>query len=187
MGLSRYALATMCLIVVTCGSALPGLTSRATPSARPETMAAIPFAPLLLTEISPTAVSTFTEEHKPLDEKKFLDVPEGFVYWKTVTARVTAYDPSYRCCGRFADGKTATLQNAWVLDGVAVDPRAVPYGTLAWIPGIGLREADDTGVAMKRSWSREGVVHLDVRLKYYYQAKNFGVKVLEVPLFRRID
>ncbi len=187
MGLSRYALAVACVLVVTCGNALPGLTSKGNPALRPATLATLPFAPLLLTEVSPTVISTFSETTNPTEDPRFLEIPEGYVYWKTVTARVTAYDPSYRCCGRFADGKTATMKNAWVLDGVAVDPRAIPYGTKAWIPGIGLREADDTGVAMKRSWSREGVYHIDVRLKYFYQARNWGVKILEVPLFRRIE
>ncbi len=111
--------------------------------------------------------------------------PEGYVYWKTVTAKVTAYDPSYRCCGPFADGKTATGRNAWRTDGCAVDPRAIPYGTMVYIPGVGFRVADDTGIAMKRSW-RRGVYHVDVRMTYHYQARRWGVKYLKVDLYRRV-
>ncbi|MHC4713964.1 MAG: hypothetical protein ACYTAN_11955 [Planctomycetota bacterium] len=112
-------------------------------------------------------------------------VPAGYVYWKTVRAKVTAYDPSRRSCGRFADGKTSIGQNAWVMDGVASDPRVVPYGTYVVIPGAGGRTVDDTGSAMRRSWRRYRRVHLDLRMKYPYQAKRWGVKYLDIKLYRK--
>ena len=111
-------------------------------------------------------------------------VPAGYVYWKTVRARVTAYDPSRRSCGRFADGKTSIGQSAWRMDGVATDPRAIPYGNYVVVPGIGAREVDDTGRAMKRSWSRYRRFHIDVRMTYPYQAERWGVKYLDVKLYR---
>ncbi len=111
-------------------------------------------------------------------------VPEGYVYWKTVKARVTAYEPSKRCCGRFADGKTSTGGNAWKMDGCAAYPGALPYGTLVHIPGIGFRKVDDTGPAMRRSWAR-GRYHIDVRMKYFYQARRWGLKSMDVKLYRK--
>lgn len=101
--------------------------------------------------------------------------PRGYRVWGTVVGRVTAYEPSAVSCGRFADGKTSTLRNAWNMDGCAVAPDAIPYGTLLWIPGIGWRVADDTGGAMKRSW-RQGVYHVDVRVPSVSQARRWGVQ-----------
>ncbi len=105
--------------------------------------------------------------------QKAPEVPAGYRYWGTITARVTAYEPSRISCGRFSDGKTSTLRSAWKLDGCAVDPKAIPYGTLVWVPGIGWRIADDTGIAMKRSW-RKGVYHIDVRLGSVSQCRRWG-------------
>lgn len=112
-------------------------------------------------------------------------IPAGYVYWKTIRAKVTAYDPSRISCGKFADGKTSIGQSAWVLDGVAADPRAIPYGTYVVIPGVGTRHVDDTGSAMRRSWSRNRRFHLDLRVTYPYQARRWGVKYLDVELYRK--
>ena len=101
------------------------------------------------------------------------ELPPGYKYWGTITARVTAYEPSRVSCGRFSDGKTSTLRSAWQMDGCAVDPQAIPYGTLVWVPGIGWRVADDTGTAMKRSW-KKGEYHIDVRLGSISQCRRWG-------------
>ena len=112
-------------------------------------------------------------------------VPPGYVYWKTVRAKVTAYEPSRRSCGKFANGKTSVGQNAWRMDGVATDPRAIPYGTVCVIPGVGVRKVDDTGSAMRRSWRRHRRFHIDVRMTYFYQARRWGVKYLDVKLYKK--
>jgi 3D (Asp-Asp-Asp) domain-containing protein len=113
-----------------------------------------------------------------------IPIPEGYVFWKKVRAKVTAYEPSYISCGKFADGKTSIMHNAWRMKGCAVWPEAIPYGTLIWIPGIGFKEADDTGSAMRRSW-RKGIYHVDLRMNHPYQARKWGVKWLDVYLFRK--
>jgi 3D (Asp-Asp-Asp) domain-containing protein len=112
-------------------------------------------------------------------------VPKGYVYWKTVRTKVTAYDPSRLSCGKFADGKTSIGQNAWVMDGVASDPTAIPYGTYVVIPGVGGKIVDDTGRAMRNSWRKHGRYHLDLRVTYPYQARRWGVKYLDVKLYRK--
>ncbi|MCD6405854.1 MAG: 3D domain-containing protein [Planctomycetes bacterium] len=112
-------------------------------------------------------------------------IPRGYVYWKTVRAKVTAYDPSRRSCGKFADGKTSIGQNAWVADGVASDPRAIPYGTYVVIPGVGVKEVDDTGKAMRNSWRRHRRYHIDLRMTYPWQANRWGVKYLDIKLYRK--
>ena len=106
--------------------------------------------------------------------------PAGYRYWGTVVAKVTAYEPSATSCSFSADGKTSTLRNAWRMDGCAVAPEAVPYGTLVWIPGVGWRMADDTGGAMKRSW-KKGVYHIDVRMGTVSQCRRWGTQEM-VPV-----
>ena len=111
-------------------------------------------------------------------------VPEGYVLWKTVSARVTAYEPSRRSCGRFADGKTSLGGNAWKLNGVAACPKAIPYGTLVHIPGVGFRTVDDTGGQMRKSW-RRGIYHVDLRMTYIYQARRWGNRHLTIKLYKK--
>ena len=111
-------------------------------------------------------------------------IPDGYTYWKTIRARVTAYEPSWRSCGRFADGKTSIGDDAWRQDGVAADPSVIPYGTLVSIPKVGFRKVDDTGSGMRRSTSK-GIYHIDLRMKYYYQARKWGNQYLDVKLYRK--
>ena len=42
----------------------------------------------------------------------------------------------------------------------------------------------DTGPAMKRSRVR-GRYHIDLRMKYYYQARKWGSQNLDVKLYRK--
>lgn len=103
--------------------------------------------------------------------------PSGYIYWKTLRVKATAYCPCRRCCGRFSDGKTATMSNAWKPNGVAVNPSEIPYGTMVYIPGVGYRIADDRGP--------RGRNRLDVRYVYHWQARRFGKKYLNVRLYRK--
>lgn len=130
-------------------------------------------------------VRSINEYLKNAKDTKGIPVPEGFEYWKTVVAKVTAYEPSRLSCGKYADGKTSLLDSAWKLDGCAVDPSAIPYRSLLYIPGVGYREADDTGSAMKKSWRRNGVYHIDLRMTYPHEARAWGVKWMTIHLFRK--
>ncbi len=111
------------------------------------------------------------------------DAPPGYVYWKSVGAKVTAYDPTERCCGDSADGRTSLGDDAWVMDGVATAPEAIPYRTRLWVPGVGWREVDDTGSAMRRAW-KKGQYLVDLRVPYYGQARRWGVRRLTLHLYR---
>jgi 3D (Asp-Asp-Asp) domain-containing protein len=122
---------------------------------------------------SPQARTNYLLQSFGIYDQKAPQLPDGYRYWGTVVAKVTAYEPSVVSCGYFADGKTSTLRNAWKPDGCAVAPDAIPYGTLVWIPGIGWRLADDTGSAMKRSW-KKGVYHIDVRMSSVSQCRRWG-------------
>lgn len=111
--------------------------------------------------------------------------PRGYRYWKTVKVRVAAYEPSARGCAPFADGKTSIGRNAWRLDGVAVDPSVIPYGTLVEIPGIGFKKADDTGSITRRFWRKHGVVQVEIRMATHNQARRWGVRWRNVRLYRK--
>jgi 3D (Asp-Asp-Asp) domain-containing protein len=97
----------------------------------------------------------------------------------TFQAKVTAYCPCSKCCGKDADGVTSKGVDA-NLPGIAADPKRVPYGTVLNVPGYGSAVVDDTGGAMRRST----VVHLDVRFKTHQEALNWGVKELAVEIVR---
>lgn len=100
---------------------------------------------------------------------------------KTIRMKVTAYCPCKKCCGEYADEKTATGHNAKKTLGIAADPTLLPYGTKLKIPGIGIRIVDDTGGAMRKS-AKEGIYHIDVRFHNHEKAKKFGVHWLDVKV-----
>jgi 3D (Asp-Asp-Asp) domain-containing protein len=97
--------------------------------------------------------------------------------------KVTAYCPCDKCCGKYADGKTATNDDAYVCDGVAADFSLLPKRTVLEIPGAGVKEVDDTGGAMRRA-GRENppVYHIDLRFPAHEQALAWGVKWLDVEI-----
>lgn len=106
-----------------------------------------------------------------------------FHYKKTVTAKVTGYTPGAESCGIFADGLTSIGEDAWALDGVAADPSVLPYGTIVFIPGVGYREVDDTGSAMRNAWKDKRVIHIDLRFAEVKDALKWGVRQLPVHIF----
>ncbi|PCJ51741.1 MAG: hypothetical protein COA79_25490 [Planctomycetota bacterium] len=108
----------------------------------------------------------------------------NYVYWKTITAKVTAYTPDFRSCGRFADGKTSKLDNAFKFDGVAIAPKVIQYRSGVYIPSVGVKEADDTGSAMRKA-ARKGYYHIDVRMRTNRKAKRWGVRWKRVHLYKK--
>lgn len=99
---------------------------------------------------------------------------------KQVVALVTAYCPCTKCCGKSSNGVTSTGKDAYSR-GVAVDPKAIPYGATVVIPGYGTVKADDTGGAMRKAWS-EGKYHLDVRYKRHGDALQWGRRRLRITV-----
>ena len=109
-----------------------------------------------------------------------------FRYWKTVRCKLTAYTPGPESCGNSADGLTSIGREAWVhLAGVAADPEVLPYGSMVHIPGVGYREVDDTGSAMRASWRNDRIIHLDVRCADVDEARRFGVRQMNVDVYLR--
>jgi 3D (Asp-Asp-Asp) domain-containing protein len=109
--------------------------------------------------------------------------PPGYEYVRTVRAKCTGYCKCSICCGRHANGRTSIGDKAWILNGVAADPRAIPYRWMVYVPGKGFREVDDTGSAMRRSW-RRGIYHIDVRFASHSQAAKFN-KWADIRIYRR--
>ena len=101
--------------------------------------------------------------------------------YQVIRMKATAYYPGKEYCGKFADGKTSISRDAWNTFGVAADPKLLPYRTRIEIPGIGTRMVDDTGGAMRQS-AKKGIYHIDIRMHSYQEAKNFGVKWLNVKI-----
>ncbi len=122
---------------------------------------------------------------QPATRKSDGGAPAGYVYWKTVRAKVTSYEPGKTSCGKYADGRTSIGESAWVLDGVAADPRAIPYGTYCVVPGVGGKKVDDTGSAMRGAWAKNRSYHIDVRVSTVREARRWGVKYLDIKLYRK--
>ena len=103
---------------------------------------------------------------------------------RLVKMKVTAYCLCRICCEKWSGGgKTSIGDDAKIYDGVAADPKLLPYRTRLEIPGIGIKEVDDTGGGMRKS-AREGVTHIDVRMPSHSEARRFGVKFLEVKILK---
>ena len=101
---------------------------------------------------------------------------------KTIRMKVTAYDCCLKCCGK-TDAVTSIGDDGKVCDGVAADPKLLPYRTKLDIPGVGIREVDDTGGAMRKD-AKKGITHIDVRMATHAEALKFGVQWLDVKVLR---
>ena len=106
----------------------------------------------------------FKKEYKKMEKQ-----------YKEVKYEVTAYCPCEKCCGKWADGKTANGNDAY-LPGVAVDKNKISLGTVIEIPGYGMVKADDVGGAIKGN-------RLDIRFKTHQEALNWGRQKLKVKIY----
>ena len=111
-----------------------------------------------------------------LFDDKYIEVLEDFLEPTTFEANVSAYCPCEKCCGRFADGITAS---GAVAEGFFVAaPPEIPFGTLISIPGYagGLPvPVLDRGGAIKGN-------KLDVFFSTHQEALNWGRQKLLVRL-----
>ncbi|MHC4477489.1 MAG: 3D domain-containing protein [Planctomycetota bacterium] len=101
--------------------------------------------------------------------------------WETVRMRVTAYCPCRKCCGRFADGITASGHRTRPGDVFVAADKKYPFGTELIIPGY------NKGRSVK-VLDRGGLIRgnrLDVFFYSHRRAKKWGVKHLDVKLRRR--
>jgi len=93
----------------------------------------------------------------------------------------TGYCPCSICCGKFADGITATGTNAYN-PGIAIDPNIFDLGSHFDVPGYNRRKngswikADDTGSKIKG-------YHIDLRFKTHKEAMHYGKKIIYVRVW----
>ena len=125
---------------------------------------------LILMILSSTASSLYTQRiynRKPIikivpSERRTADL------W-----RVTAYCSGSCCCGRFADGITASGKPA--KGKLIAAPKSIPFYTWIDIPGYGYAEVLDRGGSIKGK-------RLDLLFPDHQSALNWGVQYLEVKI-----
>ena len=101
--------------------------------------------------------------------------------WKTVSMRVTAYCPCSICCGRHADGITASGHKIQAGDFFAAAGPQYAFGTSMIVPGYNGGKAVEV-------LDRGGVItgnRLDVFFDSHQQALEWGVKYLPVQVLRK--
>jgi 3D (Asp-Asp-Asp) domain-containing protein len=106
---------------------------------------------------------------------------------RTVTVRmlVTGYCPCRKCCGKFADGKTASGRRITYNRGrfVAADTSLLPFGTKVSIPGYhGGRPVpvEDRGGRIKGR-------RLDLFFFSHHQAREWGSQWVDVTVYLEDD
>ena len=116
----------------------------------------------------PVIEDKLSGEDKPAEGCAVLDIGEplgGFT--------LTAYCPCAKCCGKWANGITATGTTATEGRTIAVDPRVIPYGssvTIYFADGTShTYTAEDCGGAIKEN-------RIDVFFDDHETARAFGVQ-----------
>ena len=90
--------------------------------------------------------------------------------------KVTAYCPCEICCGKWADGVTASNYIIQPGDKFVAANTLFEFGDIVSVPGYGIVEVQDRGGKIK-GW------HIDVFFHTHQEAKNWGVQYLEVGVF----
>lgn len=90
------------------------------------------------------------------------------------TFTITGYCPCSKCCGKYANGYTATGTLATEGRTIAVDPKVIPYGTKVVIDGH-VYVAEDCGGGVKNK-------HIDMFFNDHQAALNWGKQEREVYL-----
>jgi 3D (Asp-Asp-Asp) domain-containing protein len=102
-------------------------------------------------------------------------VPAGSSLIPLGTYKTTAYCPCRICSSKWgtltSTGAVATANHT-----VAVDPRVIPYGSKLLINGV-IYTAEDKGGGVKGK-------HIDIFFNSHKEAKNYGVKKLNVYLVK---
>lgn len=116
----------------------------------------------------PVIADKLSGEDKPAEGCAVLDIGEPLGEF-----RLTAYCPCAKCCGKWANGITATGTTATEGRTIAVDPAVIPYGsavTLYYEDGtVHTYTAEDCGGGIKGN-------RLDIYFDDHQAALQFGVQ-----------
>lgn len=101
---------------------------------------------------------------------------------------VSAYCPCSVCCGKYANGRTATGRDA-SLPGVATDPTVIPLGSHLDIPGYprtnGTSKAPGAWILADDVGGKVKGFKIDVRFKTHAEALEWGKKKLRVRVWKK--
>ena len=127
-------------------------------------------------------IEAWQEDHQQLDKVE-LTVPQSRTVAstkhnepETYQATITAYCPCAKCCGKFADGITASGLKAKT--GMIAADKSIPFGTKVWIDGLGDFVVQDRGGAIKGK-------HFDVYCDTHQAALEIGRSVRKVKVYKK--
>jgi len=101
--------------------------------------------------------------------------------WQTIRMRVTAYCPCEKCCGRYADGITASGHKIQPGETFAAADKRYPFGTEMIIPGYN----NDQPVKILDRGSAIQNDRIDIFFPSHEQALKWGVKYLDVKILNK--
>jgi len=128
--------------------------------------------------LSATVPDTTDPDLSPSNE---ISIADSSGQWETVMMRVTAYCGCKRCCGKFADGKTANGHKIQNNDAFVAADKMYPFGTEIIVPGY---NNDNPVKVLDRGRVIRGN-RLDIFFDSHKTAREWGVKYLEVKLRRK--
>lgn len=94
-----------------------------------------------------TLVKLKSDKAELIRQKSELESSQSYIG----TFKLTGYCPCSICCGKWANGITASGKIAVEGITVAADPKVIPLGTRIYIEGLGERIVQDTGGAIKKN------------------------------------
>lgn len=104
---------------------------------------------------------------KTIPTKKSVVIEEIVEYEPFEEFEATAYCACSKCCGKWANGITASGTKATAKRTIAVDSKLIPLGSKVEIEGLGIYTAEDTGGAIK------GKI-IDIYFDTHEEALKFG-------------
>ncbi len=131
-----------------------------------------------LTLLNATTTGVDTVSPSAVNESVKSAAPQQRSQWQTVRMRVTAYCACRRCCGKFADGITASGHKIRRGDTFAAADRRYSFGTEMIVAGY------NNGKPIK-VLDRGGAIRgnkLDVFFNSHRKARKWGVKYIDVKV-----
>ncbi len=112
-------------------------------------------------------------------------------WYKVVKMKVTAYCACKKCCGKYADGITASRHVISIGDKFIAADKKYVFGTKMYIPGYYHTHKGSTSVReYAQVLDRGGAIkgnHIDVYFDTHQEALNWGVQFLDVTIFMLND